>query len=157
MAVYYKADDYEKQASDISEDMIEEMRLLENYKINGDNSSKEFKKQEKITQEIINKYNGLTKSQHYYLTQIDWLTERFPNGEYEDVTGLCKAATIKDLEEQDFSLNPGRYVGVVIEEDGLTEEEFISEMREKQEILDGLNAKAVDLGTLISTNLKLFA
>ena len=41
---------------------------------------------------------------------------------------LCKLADRDEVDEQDFSLNPGRYVGVVIEEDGRTEEEFIEEV-----------------------------
>ena len=55
---------------------------------------------------------------------IAWLQERFPEAKYEDVTGLCKLAAPAEVAEQDYSLNPGRYVGVVIEEDGKTEEEF---------------------------------
>lgn len=58
---------------------------------------------------------------------IQWLQARFPNAEYEDVTGLCKLASREEIKEQDYSLNPGRYVGVVIEEDGKTEEEFIAD------------------------------
>ena len=44
------------------------------------------------------------------------------------MTGLCKLAILDEIKEQDYSLNPGRYVGVVIEEDGKTEEDFIEEM-----------------------------
>ena len=44
------------------------------------------------------------------------------------MTGLCKLASPADVEEQEYSLNPGRYVGVVIEEDGKTEEEFIADV-----------------------------
>ena len=62
----------------------------------------------------------------------EWLQQRFPKAEYEDVVGLCKLANIAAIEEQDYSLNPGRYVGVVIEEDGLTEVEF-------EETIDTLN------------------
>jgi type I restriction enzyme M protein len=98
-------------------------------------------------------YKALTDQQHYFESHIQWLQERFPNGKYEDVTGLCKAATLKEIEEQDWSLNPGRYVGVVIEEDGLTEEEFLKEMKERHEALNSLNAKAVELGDRISQNL----
>ena len=81
------------------------------------------------------------------------MNERFPNGVYEDVTGLCKAATLAEIEEQDYSLNPGRYVGVVIEEDGLTEEEFISEIKERHSALKELNNKAYDLAKMIDDNL----
>jgi type I restriction enzyme M protein len=56
----------------------------------------------------------------YFFTHIAWLQERFPGAQYEDVTGLCKCAALDEIKEQDYSLNPGRYVGVVIEEDGKT-------------------------------------
>ena len=69
---------------------------------------------------------------------IHWLQERFPKAEYEDVTGLCKLASPVDVKEQDYSLNPGRYVGVVIEEDGKTEEEFVSELLAMNEELVSL-------------------
>ena len=65
------------------------------------------------------------KNAESYFRHIHWLHECFPQAEYEDVTGLCKLATPEEVKEQDYSLNPGRYVGVVIEEDGKTEEEFI--------------------------------
>ena len=65
------------------------------------------------------------KSAEIFYQHIHWLQERFPKAEYEDVTGLCKLASPADLKEQDYSLNAGRYVGVVIENDGNTEEEFI--------------------------------
>jgi type I restriction enzyme M protein len=39
------------------------------------------------------------------------LQERFPNGTYVDVPGLCKVATLREIEAQGWSLNPGRYTG----------------------------------------------
>ena len=72
-----------------------------------------------------------SKTKDYYQAQIDWLTERFPKGEYQDVIGLCKVAKLEGedgIKDQDYSLNPGRYVGVVIEDDGMTEEEFKDKM-----------------------------
>ena len=68
------------------------------------------------------------KNAEIFYQHIHWLQERFPKAEYEDVTGLCKLASPADVKEQEYSLNPGRYVGVVIEEDGKTEEEFISDV-----------------------------
>lgn len=67
----------------------------------------------------------------YFQKQIDWLLERFPEGRYEDVVGLCKVAKLEGEDgiiDQDYSLNPGRYVGVVIEDDGMTAEEFKKEI-----------------------------
>lgn len=98
-----------------------------------------------------------TKQAESFFAHIAWLQERFPNAEYEDVTGLCKLASLDDLEEQDYSLNPGRYVGVVIEEDGKTEEEFIEEMLAIQGELETLNQGALDLNDIISHNLKQLA
>ena len=72
-----------------------------------------------------------TKTKDYYQSQIDWLTERFPKGVYQDVIGLCKVAKLEGedgIKDQDYSLNPGRYVGVVIEDDGMTEAEFKDKM-----------------------------
>lgn len=97
------------------------------------------------------------KPKSYYQEQIDWLMERFPNGEYNDVVGLCKAATLEGedgIKDQDYSLNPGRYVGVVIEDDGMTAEEFKTEMLKLNEELDNLNSQAHILENKISENIK---
>ena len=67
----------------------------------------------------------------YWQANIDWLKERFPEGKYRDIIGLCKVAKLEGedgIKDQDYSLNPGRYVGVVIEDDGMTEEEFKEKM-----------------------------
>ena len=58
------------------------------------------------------------------------------------------------MKEQDFSLNPGRYVGVVIEEDGKTEEEFIAEILELNQMLKRLNQEAHQLEGVIAHNVK---
>lgn len=49
--------------------------------------------------------------------QFEWLTEKFGDGEYTDVLGLCKIATIQEIEEKNYSLTPGAYVGVAEQED----------------------------------------
>ena len=82
------------------------------------------------------------------------VTGTLPKAEYEDVTGLCKAASLSDIEEQDFSLNPGRYVGVVIEEDGMTEEEFFREFEKMDIELAKLSEEANNLGKMIALNTK---
>ncbi|GAK56082.1 N-6 DNA methylase [Candidatus Vecturithrix granuli] len=92
------------------------------------------------------------KDVEYFFTQIAWLHERFPEAKYEDVTGLCKRASMKDIREQDYSLNAGRYVGVVIEEDGKTEEEFAAEILALNEELNALNAEARELESVINHN-----
>lgn len=97
----------------------------------------------------------LTKA--YWQSQIDWLTERFPDGVYADVIGLCKAASMDGEDgiiDQDYSLNAGRYVGVVIEDDGLTQEEFKEEMYSLNAEFTVLSAEAKTLEELIANHLK---
>lgn len=94
------------------------------------------------------------KTKAYYQAQIDWLNERFPDGVYRDVVGLCKVAKLEGEDgiiDQDYSLNAGRYVGVVIEDDGLTAEEFKEEMLALNEEFNRLNDEANVLGKNITT------
>ncbi|MEA3305961.1 MAG: N-6 DNA methylase, partial [Candidatus Omnitrophota bacterium] len=97
------------------------------------------------------------KDSEYFFTHINWLHERFPEAKYEDVTGLCKLAAPDEVKEQDYSLNSGRYVGVVIEEDGKTEEEFVEEIVRLNEELKNLNAEASNLEKLIDYNINQIA
>ena len=98
-----------------------------------------------------------TKTKAYWQSQIDWLTERFPEGKYQDVIGLCKAAPLEGedgIKDQDYSLNAGRYVGVVIEDDGMTEEEFRDTMLTLNSELTALNEEAKALEAQIAKNIK---
>ncbi len=96
------------------------------------------------------------KTKDYWQAQIDWLTERFPDGVYTDVIGLCKAAPMEGEDgiiDQDYSLNAGRYVGVIIEDDGMTEEEYKDTMIGLNDELKKLNAEAKELEDKISDNI----
>lgn len=119
-----------------------------------ENGNRGAQKNLKIIKEALDTLEGEVKEAEAFFGHVRWLHERFPKAEYEDVTGLCKLADMKDLEEQEFSLNPGRYVGVVIEEDGKTEEEFIEELSGIQTELDVLNKDSQALQKLISYNLQ---
>lgn len=90
----------------------------------------------------------------YFFGHIEWLQARFGQAKYEDVTGLCKLATPEEVKEQDYSLNAGRYVGVVIEEDGKSEEEFREELNASLEQFLQLSNDAKILEQIINTNLK---
>jgi type I restriction enzyme M protein len=92
----------------------------------------------------------------YYQKQIDWLMERFPEGKYEDIVGLCKVARLEGEDgiiDQDYSLNPGRYVGVVIEDDGMTAEEFRDEVFNLNDEFKELSEEARELEKKIEKNL----
>ena len=93
----------------------------------------------------------------YWQSQIDWLLERFPDGKYRDVIGLCKVAKLEGEDgiiDQDYSLNPGRYVGVVIEDDGMTPDEFKAEIFSLNDELSKLNVTARELEEKISDKLQ---
>ncbi len=70
---------------------------------------------------------------------------------YADVPGLCKAATLKEVEAQGWSLNPGRYVGVAPGED-VSDEDFKEQLEALNEELETLNAQARDLEAAIARN-----
>ena len=70
---------------------------------------------------------------------------------YEDIPGLCRAATITEIEAQGWSLNPGRYVGVAPGE-AVSDEDFKANLEELSEELEALNARAGELQKLIAAN-----
>jgi type I restriction enzyme M protein len=70
---------------------------------------------------------------------------------YADVPGLCKAATVSEIEAQGWSLNPGRYVGVAPGED-VSDEDFKEQLEELNEELESLNAQARELEQIIAAN-----
>lgn len=111
-------------------------------------------------QDLLNEYKLNLETQdnkEYWQEQIGWLTERFPNGVYQDVIGLCKVAKIDGedgIKDQDYSLNAGRYVGVVIEDDGMTKEEFKDTILSLNNELEKLNQEAKQLEEQISLNIK---
>lgn len=71
--------------------------------------------------------------------------------EYADVPGLCRAATLKELEAQGWSLNPGRYVGVAPGE-AVSDEDFKAQLETLNEELETLNVKARALEQTIAAN-----
>ncbi|MCM1265159.1 MAG: type I restriction-modification system subunit M [Candidatus Gastranaerophilales bacterium] len=93
----------------------------------------------------------------YWQENIDWLKERFPEGKYRDVIGLCKVAKLEGedgVKDQDYSLNPGRYVGVVIEDDGMTEEEFEEKILGLNEEYQTLSREVLELENTLHSNIK---
>lgn len=84
--------------------------------------------------------------------EADWLFEKFGDGTYQDVPGLCKVASILEIEEKVWSLTPGAYVGVApVEDDGVNFEERMKEIH--KELLE-LQAESNDLMDTISKNLE---
>jgi len=81
-----------------------------------------------------------------------WLYEKFGDGEYHDIPGLCRAADISEIEEKSWSLTPGAYVGVApVEDDGV---DFAERMKEIHAELLSLQQQSNDLMDTISKNLE---
>lgn len=95
---------------------------------------------------------GLLHETEYFYKQAHWLTSRFPDGVYTDVEGLCKVVGQKEIEAKDWSLSPGRYVGVdTTSDDDFDYEERLNEIHIE---LEGLNEEAIALAKTISENYK---
>ncbi len=71
---------------------------------------------------------------------------------YADVPGLCKAATLAEIEAQGWSLNPGRYIGVAPGEE-VSDEDFKEQLETLNEELESLNAQARELEQTIAANI----
>ena len=81
---------------------------------------------------------------------LDLMDTSFPDGNYVDVPALCKVATVEEIEKQDWSLSPGRYVGVAaVDDDGI---DFRLRLKELNDELGRLNVEACELQNRIATN-----
>lgn len=94
---------------------------------------------------------GHLKRFRYFEGQAHWLLSRFPEGRLRDVQGLVKLVDHVELAENDYSLTPGRYVGVPaeVEDDDFDFEEALREIHLE---LDGLNTEASELAEVIAKN-----
>lgn len=109
--------------------------------------SKLRKAMEAARQEAINQLKLI----RYFYKQATWLIQRFPEGQLRDVEGLVKLVEKSELESKDWSLTPGRYVGVAPEEeDG--DFDFEEALRNIHIELDGLNFEASELAEKIKKN-----
>jgi len=86
------------------------------------------------------------------ISQPENIDDLFPGGYYRDIPGLCKVATIEEIEERGWSLNPGRYVGIAEREED--DVDFQVRLEELYEELELLNAEAGSLENKISENIQ---
>ncbi|MEE1165926.1 MAG: class I SAM-dependent DNA methyltransferase [Treponema sp.] len=83
-----------------------------------------------------------------------WLTDKFGDGTYADIAGLCKIAAHEEITEKNYSLTPGAYVGVAeVQED---DENFEERMKEIHKELNKLQDESNNLMATINANLKEF-
>ena len=93
------------------------------------------------------------RQSRYFVRQADWLQERFPNAELRDVEGLVKLANRGEIEAHEWSLTPGRYVGVTPEDED-EDFDFEETLRSIHIDLNDLNEEAMALAARITRNLK---
>ena len=100
----------------------------------------------KVAVEQLNQVN-------YFYQQAQWLTDRFPKAKLCDVEGLVKLVDRAEIEANDWSLTPGRYVGVAPEEED-ENFDFAETLREIHEEIEELNVEAVSFAATIKRNFK---
>lgn len=84
------------------------------------------------------------------VSEVKWLYEKFGEGDYADIPGLCKVATLEEIEAKGYSLTPGAYVGVTpTEDDGV---DFHQRMTEIHQELRSLHEESNRLMETISKN-----
>ena len=141
---------YQDSFADIVSDLKEKLSALrKTAKVEVDAAGKRDKKsvQQHYDNRIAYIENMLTVAK-----EAHWLYEKFGDGVYADVLGLCKLASLSEIEEKGWSLTPGAFVGVApVEDDGV---DFAERMAEIYQELLSLQAESNDLMDTISQNMK---
>ena len=110
------------------------------------------KKDKKKVQQWYDEDIAILEKKLIVAKEAVWLTEKFGEGEYMDVLGLCKLVSRDELKEKGYSLTPGAYVGVApVEDDGV---DFAARMAEIHSELLTLQAESNELMNTISKNMK---
>ena len=135
---------------DILHQLMDELNDLQKCaKIEIENAGRNDKKR------VQAEYDNMIAEKNEEITiakEANWLYEKFGDGVYSDVLGLCKVADISEIEAKGWSLTPGAYVGVApVEDDGVNFEERMAEIH--RELLS-LQAESNDLMDTISKNMK---
>jgi type I restriction enzyme M protein len=116
-------------------------------------NTKEIANLKKQVEEARDSAVNQLKLARYFYHQAQWLVERFPEGKLRDVEGLVKLVDKSELQENDWSLTPGRYVGVAPEEED-PDFDFAETIHAIHTELADLNTQATDLAKKIGENFK---
>ena len=137
---------FEERIEQLTEDM---KNFREEAKLVIAHTEKRFRKQK---QEEYDSTIWSLEQKLAVAKEADWLYSKFGEGEYSDILGLCKAATISEIEDKGWSLTPGAYVGVApVEDDGV---DFAERMKEIHKELLALQAESNSLMETISKNME---
>ena len=133
-----------KSADSMTKDQKTKLALARGFK-----TYKEYEKRLEILAGVAAQNFEELKS---LVNEACWVYDKFGDGNYTDILGLCKLATLAEIEEKGWSLTPGAYVGVApIEDDGI---DFATRMSEIHRELLSLQAESNDLMDTISQNMK---
>ncbi len=115
--------------------------------------SSAVRKLRKTLQTTLATAQAALKQVGYFWSHADWLTSRFPDATFQAVPGLCALVDHATLEANDWSLTPGRYVGVALEVED-ADFDFSAELTSIHAELAELDAEAQELALKISRNLR---
>jgi type I restriction enzyme M protein len=122
-------------------------------KSSADWSGKDVARARKAADEVRLLAVGQLKQVRYFWRQAHWLTERFPDAKLRAVEGLVRLVDRAEIGANDWSLTPGRYVGVAPEEED-ENFDFEETLRRIHVELESLNAQAIELAETIKRNLE---
>ena len=115
-------------------------------------TANEAKRQKKVMTATFEKFQSEINKVLVVAHDALWLSEKFGNGKYADIAGLCKLASRAEIAEKNYSLTPGAYVGVAeVQEE---EENFAERMKEIHAELNKLQSESNALMATINANLK---
>ena len=150
LAEYHQALGSEKPFAEIVQELegkIQALRTEAKEAVDAAPKKDKKKIQSEYDEKLAVLASSLTTAQ-----EAQWLYEKFGEGTYADVLGLCKAATLDEIAEKGYSLTPGAYVGVApVADDGV---DFGERMAEIHQELLALQNESNDLMKTISENLK---
>ena len=110
------------------------------------------RKEKKQTQKAWDEKISVVEEIVEVIKEARWIYDKFGDGDYKDVPGLCKIADTEEIESKGWSLTPGAYVGVApVEDDGVDFEERMAEIHKE---LLALQAESNELMDTISQNMK---
>lgn len=112
---------------------------------------KDLKARQQRAEEQWNRAEAAAEANFYLTRHLEWLRHRFPEGRYADVPGLCRVVSTAEIAAADWSLTPGRYVGVApaeVDEDF----DFSQAMRDIHLELQDLDREASELAARIQVN-----
>lgn len=135
----------------LSARLIETCEKECNAKVNDAWSGRDITRARKATDEARAIAVEQLKQVRYFWKQAHWLTGRFPEANLRDVEGLVKLVDRAEIEANDWSLTPGRYVGVAPEEED-EDFDFEEALRDIHVELEDLNVDAVQLAATIKKN-----